>query len=209
MPSVKTFSRPRGSGAAALPALFTLSALLWPHLAQAADSLRCGSRLVSVEASMAEVQSKCGAPDYRDRWQFGLTRPPGYAADTEVWYYNLGPSQLLRILKFRNGRLVGIDYDGYGFSVSDDRRCAPGDIVEGLSKYRLLMRCGEPQSRDTRQLLVPAQSSDGRIYGDYLTPVYREDWVYNFGPRYLQREVRLENGFVTEVQSGERGFDPH
>lgn len=33
----------------------------------------------------------------------------------EEWTYNFGPSRFLYILTFKNGRLVKIDDDGYGY----------------------------------------------------------------------------------------------
>ena len=45
--------------------LAVLAVLLAPSV-QAADSMRCGGRLVSVEDRAAELRSLCGAPNYRD-----------------------------------------------------------------------------------------------------------------------------------------------
>jgi hypothetical protein len=201
MRSLMTLWKPCSSAALLLALVFC-----WP--AAGDDVLRCGSRLVSRGMLMAEVRALCGEPAYRDAWYTALPYG-GYAADVEVWYYNFGPSQLLRLLKFRNGELESIGADGYGFSAPPQPSCGPGDIVTGMSKYRLLLTCGEPVSKRAEDLLepVPPRAAMALGYGGYYTPVYREEWVYNFGSRYFLRKVILENGRVSEVRDGARGFD--
>jgi hypothetical protein len=190
-------------------------ALIAPAPAHGADSMRCGSRLLSVEARAADLIATCGEPAYRDVWTFQQGQTRNWVSDMEEWYYNFGPSQLLRIVKLRNGRVVAIDSDGYGFVPPRDARCEPSSLVEGLSKYRLLQACGEPMTRRAFNAYKPLRGASPRYQGngnhyhrdEYLIPVYREEWVYNFGSRYLMRRVRLENGRVSEVENGERGSD--
>jgi len=185
-------------------------AVLLPVPTMAADSLRCGSRIVSTGARALEVEAVCGEPDYRDVWSYQVRGR--IVADDEEWTYNFGANQLLRILHFSNGRLSRIDSDGYGFSTRRGANCQPADIVEGVSKYRLLARCGEPDAQEATQLLAP--SREHRYHHAYpggprdwtVQQVYRERWLYDFGSSYLQREVTLENGRVTDVQNGQRGF---
>lgn len=181
-----------------------------------AGSLRCGSRLVDENALAAELLAACGEPSLRDQWSYQLPQG-GYVADTEVWVYDLGPSQLLRLVKLRNGRIVEVETDGYGFPADAPRRCEPRALTEGLSKYRLLRRCGEPLTRRSENVLRPLynrpeiyrHNSDPYAYrNQYVTPAYREEWVYNFGARAAMRLVVLEDGWVTYVEQLDRGFDP-
>lgn len=181
--------------------LCTLLAALAPPAR--ADSLRCGDRLVSDEALAAEVLAACGEPDYRDVWS-----PPVYGnpvSDEQVWTYNFGPSQLLRLLHFRHGRLTTIESDGYGFDREPAAGCRPTDLTEGLSKYRLLARCGEPTTQESYGVMRPLRRRDGSVVTNSLLPVYRERWVYNLGPQYFLQLVTIENGRVTAVASGARG----
>lgn len=178
--------------------------------AMAGDSLRCGSRIVGADAVEAEVEARCGRPDYRDRRVMALPYG-GYEADTEVWYYNLGPSQLIRVLTFRDGHLVSVDTDGYGFLPPDAPHCGQIDIREGMSKYRLLAFCGEPISRNARGIVdsVPMRTGPGGGWRAYPVQVYREEWVYNFGPSHFLCEVTIDNGVVSQVRSADRrGFNP-
>ncbi|MDE2149574.1 MAG: DUF2845 domain-containing protein [Gammaproteobacteria bacterium] len=184
---------------------------------RAQDTMRCGNRLIEVGDLAAKVLALCGQPSYRDTWTFAVPRPLRYVSDTEEWYYNFGSSRLLMILRFVDDRLDSLRSDGYGFPAPPDGRCAPNDIFVGESKYRLLLTCGEPVSRRAASLLGPttpngviSRRADG-VYayaGGYNREVYREHWVYNFGPNYLLREVTLDNGRVVDVENGERGFAP-
>ncbi len=185
---------------------------LAPALALAAGSIRCGARLVSEGMPAAEVLAICGEPDLRDVWgpPYGLR--PGYLAPTEEWTYNFGSNQLLRVLRLRNGRVERIDSEGYGFAPQHTDGCSLTEIRRGMSKYRLLQRCGAPLTRMADYVFYPqpplSRHPDLREGYSTVTPVYREQWTYNFGARRLQRLVILENGRVADVDTGRRGFDP-
>jgi hypothetical protein len=184
----------------------TLVLLLAAAPAPAADLMRCGSRLVGAEAPAEEVRRVCGEPDYVDRWSSAggeLAGPP--LAGTEEWYYNFGPSQLLRILRFQNGRVTDVQSEGYGFGIGGSHSCSPYDVDEGMSKYRLLENCGEPESRRAEYLLRPLGGARDSRLRRGLAHVYTEEWVYNFGASHLKRAVTLENGRVTDVRSEGRG----
>ncbi len=186
---------------------------LLPEPARAGASIRCGSKLVSEGMLSAELLAICGEPDFRDVWAPPGGTVPGYVAPTEEWTYNLGSSQLLRVLRIRNGRIDRISTEGYGFAPRGRPTCSAGDITVGDSKYRLLERCGEPLTRTADYVLYsePRHNrryrSDLRDYGNSGAPVFREEWIYNFGANKLMRIVRLENGRVTDVETGRRGFD--
>jgi hypothetical protein len=102
--------------------------LLGPLAARAEDTLRCGSRLVSIGDGKDKVRSLCGEPTsisfagmigrpgYDDRpydyWYF----PPAWVElPVEVWTYNLGPTRLLRKLRFVGDELDRITTEGHGY----------------------------------------------------------------------------------------------
>lgn len=73
-----------------------------------ADTLRCGSALVSLRDRPFEVERKCGAPVHRD--PIGYTLGPYERREymIEEWVY--GPSNgMLSILRFEGNRLVAIE----------------------------------------------------------------------------------------------------
>ena len=195
--------------------VMSLGALLMAAPAWASDSLRCGSRIVEQEDLAAELLAACGDPSFRDR--FTVQLPDGaYVADTEVWTYDFGPQKLLQLVTLRNGQISDVDTDGYGFNPNPNPRCEPRRVIEGLSKYRLVAQCGEPITKRAENALkalynrpeIYRGNGEGSSYrNQYVTPIYREEWVYNFGSRHPMRRVILEDGRVTNVESLDRGFD--
>lgn len=202
-------------GGMAAIALCLLS-LAWPTTLQASSSMRCGSRLVGEGDYIAELLAACGEPSFRDEWQYPARYGGGLVSDTEVWTYDLGPNQLLRVVRLRDGKISDIATDGYGFSTGYAGRCDPSAIIEGLSKYRLFRKCGEPLTRRAENLLLPL-SGQSNIYrngnapyadrNQYVIPTYREEWVYNFGSRTALRRVIIENGWISNVEQLDRGYD--
>ncbi|NKF22769.1 DUF2845 domain-containing protein [Solimonas marina] len=189
-----------------LLALLISSVLLAPRPALALDTVRCGSRLVSVGMTMSEVLDACGEPSLRDAWTPAGNPMLGYA---EEWTYNLGSGQLLRLLRFRNGELQRIDTDGRGFVDDGPGDCAQLGIVPGMSKYRLLASCGPPTRHHADVIQVPYDARH-RVYDPRYAysgwhAVYREHWIYDFGPDRLVRIVELEDGRVTDIEFGDRG----
>lgn len=179
--------------------------------AQASDSMRCGSRLVTVEARAAELLAVCGEPAYRDVWGQPVDPASDFVAEVEEWTYDFGPSQLLRIVRLRNARVVAIDAEGYGFPphAATARRCGPEAIATGLSKYRLLKLCGAPLTRSVQSGFRAAYPSiDPRYRPGLYSAVFREEWVYDFGPRYFMRVLTLENGRVVAIENSARGREP-
>jgi hypothetical protein len=79
-------------------------------------------------------------------------------------------------------------------------RCGSRIITTGDHAEKILRYCGEPASVQVRVLQLP-YVRDWRRY-----PGVIEEWILNFGPQYLMRSVRLENGFVAEIKSLGYGY---
>jgi len=93
----------------------------------AADSFRCGSRLVTDGDGADEVRTLCGEPTSVTRtgilrrpvdWRFG--RPHHLSSDlvevaVEFWTYNLGPNKLMRRLRLEDGIVTDIETLGHGY----------------------------------------------------------------------------------------------
>ncbi|MBB71648.1 MAG: hypothetical protein CMF50_04565 [Legionellales bacterium] len=98
--------------------ILTLSLLL----VSSAYGLRCGNRVIVEGYSQARVMAFCGTPYWQWRSNtfvnpFGTitTTPTSLIDDEEIWGYNFGPRRFFYLLTFRDGRLVNIETDGYGF----------------------------------------------------------------------------------------------
>jgi Protein of unknown function (DUF2845) len=99
--------------------------------AQADDSMRCGSRLVTTGDGKDKVRSLCGEPTDvalqgvirrapRYEYGYGYSRyeyyGPGFVdLPVEIWTYNFGSSKLLRKLRFVGDELDDIRTDGHGY----------------------------------------------------------------------------------------------
>lgn len=76
--------------------------------AQAADTLRCGSQLISVGDRSGEVLQKCGEPASRDFLGYKRSANKREEFQVEEWVY--GPnSGMYQYLRFEGNRLVRID----------------------------------------------------------------------------------------------------
>lgn len=83
-----------------------------------ADTLRCGSSLIEVGSSEADVLAKCGQPTSKatitepvwaravngNLYQSGTTQ-------SQIWRYDRGPRQFPAILKITDGVLQSLEFD--------------------------------------------------------------------------------------------------
>jgi len=94
----------------------------------APHKFRCGPKLVSIGDTSFEVFIKCGEPTasettgaetvgrIRGRRVYMDSKDTVY---TEIWYYNCGKNEFIRILTFEGGVLNSIELGGYGTGKSD------------------------------------------------------------------------------------------
>jgi hypothetical protein len=111
----------------------------------------------------------------------------------------------VRMLRFRNDRLVSVKTGGYSFDYEQRGYCEPQQIEPGLSKFELLLRCGKPDSRYTRT------GFRSQRIGDVFTQpvsVQIDEWIYSFGSNQFIRYVTLVDGRITKVETGERDEGP-
>ena len=78
-------------------------------------------RIVSPGDSMSDVAAKWGEPtwketrqeEFKEKIDNGLERKT--IVTTDEWTYNFGPNRFVRILTFKNSKLVDIRTGGYGY----------------------------------------------------------------------------------------------
>lgn len=88
--------------------LLSLALTVAASQAQAADTLRCGSQLISVGDRSGEVLQKCGEPASRDFLGYKRSVNKREEFQVEEWVY--GPnSGMYQYLRFEGNRLVRID----------------------------------------------------------------------------------------------------
>ncbi len=106
-----------------IAAALALSAALLFVGPAAADSFRCGTKLVSDGDSSDKVEALCGPPSSIQRreilrpvyWNRGYPYHSSYEVSLEYWTYNLGPSKLMVRLRFEDGLLVDVETLNHGY----------------------------------------------------------------------------------------------
>ena len=87
--------------------LFSLALTLIAGHASAANTLRCGSQLISVGDRSSEVLQKCGEPVSRD--PLGYKRSANRREEFQVEEWTYGPNGgMYQYLRFEGNRLVQI-----------------------------------------------------------------------------------------------------
>jgi len=103
-------------GTAALAALLGAAAA-------SADSMRCGSKLMSDGDPIDKVEALCGPPAAIERREIlrpygyyrGVSVHSSYEVSVELWTYNFGSSKLMYRLRFEDGLLVDVETLGHGY----------------------------------------------------------------------------------------------
>jgi hypothetical protein len=81
--------------------------------AVAADSLRCGSKIVRVGMTMSEVRQHCGGPSDSSTEVQDVRAGTRVVGKTEVhtWRYDRGSAQRTAVLEFDQEKLMSIRYE--------------------------------------------------------------------------------------------------
>jgi hypothetical protein len=90
----------------------------------AADSMRCGSKLMTDGDPSDKVLAYCGEPASIERREIlrgdgyhrGVTVHSAYEVSVEMWTYNFGPHKLMYRLRFEDGLLVDVDTLSHGYN---------------------------------------------------------------------------------------------
>lgn len=88
-------------------------------------------------------------------------------------------------------------------------RCGHALASDGASTSEVVLKCGEPMSKDTRTERVGEKTRQKDEESDTTRErvVYKtiEEWTYNFGPQRLMQVVVFENGRLVDVRSAGYG----
>jgi hypothetical protein len=95
----------------------------------AEDTMRCGTRIISVGDGKDKIRSICGQPaavtfvgsvgrrafPSYEPYDYGYFGPAWVELPVEIWTYNFGSTRLLRKMRFIGDELVEIRTQGYGY----------------------------------------------------------------------------------------------
>lgn len=186
------------------------------------SSLRCDGGLISLGDSQLDVIGKCGEPALRDSRTEERAAAAREADSRSVsgvrvsavvhdWTYNFGPQRFIYVVTLDGGKVVAIERGGYGYEServtaarkSKPASCDSSSFKVGTIKLDLLARCGEPASKDVRQV-QRIETNDTTITAEPSLEV--EVWTYDLGPRQFAQIVTLENGKVVSAERGGYGY---
>jgi hypothetical protein len=175
----------------------------------AAESLRCGRRLVSVGDTRLELEARCGPPDHKTEHTrravqrvtsaLGLvSAATGGEERIERWLYADDEGRLVRLVELRRGHVTGIDT--IAVRARDDTGCARAVFADGTPAAQIEHTCGAP---DDRAAWTEVRSTRVGRVTQTLT-VERETWIYAPGPGRLLRVLELTDGRLTQRETGGR-----
>jgi hypothetical protein len=192
-----------------------------------AEAVDCDGAVVFVGQGAVDLLGKCGEPSFREErveertiFVFDSSQQVSEVHTTRVrvnrWTYDFGPGRFLQFVTLENGKIVAVERGSYGSATAPPRpqrvsvaRCDPQRSFHvGDSAYEVLSRCGEPASRDFKQMgrQISAAGAEGIVYRDAAL-IDIETWTYNFGARALQRRLEFVDGKLAEIATGTYGYD--
>ncbi len=176
-------------------------------------TLDCAGGIVSVGDSRVDLLAKCGEPDHTDsheeeiseRFDQGLRQKTFITV--EDWTYNYGPSQFMRIVTIRNGKVAHIRTGNYGYSKGGtkpaERECSEQFVSRGDTTADVTSKCGAPSWKDVHQEEFKEHLDTGL---DRKVIVNVEEWTYNLGPNRFVRILTFRNGKLVDIKTGNYGY---
>ncbi len=178
-------------------------------VSQTSYAFRCGSDLITEGDSKISVLKKCGDPSWIDRWLEEIVDLPDTNFEhritriNERWVYNPGPTQFLRIITFKDSKVLSIDTGGRGFTPEPGTQHCNFDIISlGSTTAEVNARCGEPDLIDQRYETITRRIAGGRRQ----VTVTVDEWTFNLGPTRFMRTLTFRNGNLVDIQTNEKGF---
>lgn len=80
--------------------------------------------------------------------------------------------------------------------------CPGGIVSSGDSVVDLVVKCGQPEWKESHQEKITERVEPGLKRRTYITV---EEWTYNFGPQQLLRMVTIRNGIISDIRTGQYG----
>ena len=173
--------------------------------------MRCNGKVVSVGDLKSEVIAKCGPPMFSNIISFETKREKfdnkinTVETPVEQMTYNQGPNTFLKILTFKEGKLIKIED---GEKISDevgDRDRFTASI--GDSQAEIYAKYGEPSFKEVISInstkSLPENSNDSDDSTQKVAEIV-EQWTYNFAPGTFSKILTFKNGKLTEIEDGLR-----
>jgi len=170
----------------------------------------CGGRIISPGDTSADVIMKCVAPDWKESHREEIIEKVDKDTTRKIintieeWTYNFGPNVFMRIIKFKDGRVVEAGLGGYGYPKdgTNEFTCEEKIVSIGDSKADVFMKCGRPSWTNKYEEKFREILDDTR---ERIVSADIEEWTYNFGPNKFLRIFKFRNGRVVDIKTGGYG----
>jgi len=176
--------------------------LLVPLTAQATETLRCDSRLVTAGDWQHTLSERCGTPFFIEEWTelHSVRSGPDSAVSRSIryedWFYDFGPERLLLRARLRDGQVEGFETLSRRGRSRPHADCRDAALPAGLSTGELVSLCGLPSQRDA----LPEAVVHGESPVQTILPTRRERWLYRPAGGN-GRLVWIERGRITRVEA--------
>lgn len=175
----------------------------------AAFGFPCKGEGVNTGDTPEIVAKRCGEAMLKEKRVVTVKETEGKVTRTTVtnieeWIYTAGPTELMQLFRFENGKVVDIGSPGYGpvqdFSMDN---CNNGELLAvGDSPLDAYMKCGEPLGKEKRADKVTV-TVEGGVKRQTTVPVV--EWTYRYGPNLPGYTLTFENGVVVSIRPREFG----
>jgi hypothetical protein len=201
---------------------------LLPFSGARADSLECDGRRVSPGDTKVDLLGKCGEPTARDeRTEERQTATVDKSSQTgearkvtevvETWLYDFGPQRFVQYVTLTGGKVRAVKSGDYGTASARRLRADAVPVAKcdamrsfsvGARSLDVLARCGEPATREVKQVVSAVLAGDGN--GNTVTASSSttavETWTYNFGASAFLRRLVIKDGLVAKIETGGYGY---
>jgi len=81
-------------------------------------------------------------------------------------------------------------------------KCGQGLVSDGDTQLKVLARCGEPASKQTRTVVIRQQTAPGQ---EIFVQKQVDEWIYAGSTHRFSQHVVFEDGRLVDVRSGDYG----
>lgn len=174
-------------------------------------AMRCNGKVVSVGDLKSDVIAKCGNPTFSNIISFETKEETfGNKINTvetpvEQMTYNQGPNTFLKILTFKEGKLIKIE-DGEKVSDDDGSRDRFTASI-GDPQAEIYAKYGAPSFKEVISIESTETLSEDqgeRAASSQKISEIVEQWTYNFAPGTFSKILTFKNGKLTKIEDGLR-----
>jgi hypothetical protein len=173
-----------------------------------AQDYPCVNKIIPNGETSAQLEVQCGKATVKQKSRteeilvtVGKETQSQSKTTEEEWFYNLGPSNFIRVFTLQNGKVSAQRTAGYGIDPEQTNSipCSDQPINAGESVLEVMNKCGKPSGIRQRDDVKEQQIDANRVR---RTAATIEDWTFNSGEGRLPRTVTFEYGKVISFRDG-------